>query len=533
MLINISLMKGEMPRLKSHLLPDEAATVAQDCQFNSGVVAPVMSDRYDQALTDAPQTLFKYGAHWLAFADKVKPINNPMAQDEWDRVYWTGQDKPKVTAQDIAIGAKKPNAWYDLGVPRPTTPPVIASVDDSTGEEPPEGEPAGIDDEDRLYIQTYLTRFGEEGAPGDPSSSTLITKPGSTVTVTLCQPGANTHNVTHTRLYRSVTSNGAGDFMLVAEVPIAQAQYVDSAKSINSAVLETWDYNLPDENMAGLCNMANGICAGFAKNEVMFSEAYLPYAWPKSYRGTTEHEIIGLVPIGTSLVVVTKGYPYLFSGVTPSAVNGAKLEIEQACVSADSLVVLNGAALYASPDGIVSISPSSGVQLLTEPFITRKEWQQYQPGTIRAWAVEGQYVALYDGGGFIYDPNSQSFTQLTNSWDCAVNDLERDELFIAKADQLYAWKGGVTAGTYHWRSKTFLMPIDALLSCARIQADEPEKVSAKFFADGAEIFSLAVGEITNDAFRLPAVRASKWEVEISGTAEVERILIASSMQELA
>ncbi|MEI8611580.1 hypothetical protein P4S70_23035, partial [Enterovibrio sp. Hal110] len=35
------------------------------------------------------------------------------------------------------------------------------------------------------------------------------------------------------------------------------------------------------------------------------------------------------------------------------------------------------------------------------------------------------------------------------------------------------------------------------------------------------------------AFRLPAVRATTWQVEVSGTAEIERIMVASSMQELA
>lgn len=525
-------MKGEVPRLKPHLLPDEAATVALDCQFTSGVVAPLKSDRYEQTLADAPTTLFKYGAHWFTFADKVSAINNPMAQDEWQRVYWTGQGKPKVTAQDIAVGAKMPNAWYDLGVPRPSSGPMVITVDESTGSNPPPGEPDIIDDEDRVYIQTYVSRFGEEGAPGEPSTNVLIRRPGATVTVELTQPGANTHNITHSRLYRSVSSNGVGDYMLVGEVPIAQAQFIDNVKSLNSAVIETWDYDLPDSAMAGLCQMANGICAGFAGNEVMFSEAYLPYAWPETYRGTTEHEIVAIAPIETSLVVVTKGHPYLFSGVTPSAVNGSRLNIEQGCVSRESLVIVNGVAMYASPDGIVAIS-NGGAQLVTEPYITREQWQQYKPATIKAWSVEGQYIALYDGGGFIFDPVSQSFTRLSNTWNCAYNDLERDELFIAKGSQLYAWKGDSTTTRYTWQSKTFLMPVDALLSCARIQADEPDKLSVTFYADGEAIYSLGLGEINNDAFRLPAVRANKWEVAVSGTADVERILIASSMQELA
>lgn len=157
-----------------------------------------------------------------------------MAQDPYQRVYWTGQDKPKVTAQDIATGAgTMPAAWYDLGVPRPSSKPIVTSVSVATGEEPPEGELPAYDDEDRLYIQTYVTRFGEEGAPGEASEPTLIEKPGSTVTVRLAAPGVNTHNITHTRLYRSVTSSGEGDYLLVAELPISQTQYIDAARDVN------------------------------------------------------------------------------------------------------------------------------------------------------------------------------------------------------------------------------------------------------------------------------------------------------------
>ncbi|MFA0252658.1 hypothetical protein AB4480_24925, partial [Vibrio sp. 10N.261.45.A4] len=112
---------------------------------------------------------------------------------------------------------------------------------------------------------------------------------------------------------------------------------------------------------------------------------------PETYRSTTEHEIVGIAPIDTDLVVVTKGYPYLFSGVSPESINGARMGIEQACVSKESLTVINGSAIYASPDGLVSIG-RNGISLITEAIITRDQWQTFQPETIKAWSVEGKYV---------------------------------------------------------------------------------------------------------------------------------------------
>jgi len=278
--------------------------------------------------------------------------------------------------------------------------------------------------------------------------------------------------------------------------------------------------------------MANGICAGFAGNEVMFSEAYLPYAWPEQYRATTEHEIVNIAAIETDLVVVTKGYPYLFSGITPSMVNGTSLKVEQACVSADSLVVLNGLAVYASPDGLIAVS-RNGVQQLTKPLITRKQWQSYKPNTIKAWVVEGVYIAQTDTGAFIFDPVSLSFTHLSNSWSCAFNDLITDQLYFVSDSNLMAWKAGDTCQGFTWRSKNFLIPFGQMFSCCKIKSDAPELLAMTFYIDDVAVHSLAVGEITDQAFRLPALRGKKCAIEMTGTAEVEQIMIADSMMELS
>ncbi|ENO7252719.1 hypothetical protein ACBP17_005228, partial [Escherichia coli] len=111
----------------------------------------------------------------------------------------------------------------------------------------------------------------------------------------------------------------------VAELDASVLSYTDKipAKNLGPS-LATWDYLPPPENMTGLCLMANGIAAGFAGNEVMFSEAYLPYAWPEVNRHTTAEDIVAICPLGTSLVVATKGEPYLFSGVSPSTISGSR-----------------------------------------------------------------------------------------------------------------------------------------------------------------------------------------------------------------
>lgn len=94
--------------------------------------------------------------------------------------------------------------------------------------------------------------------------------------------------------------------------------------------------------------------------------------------------------------------------------------------------------------------------MVTEGLIDRDSWQSFKPETIKAWANEGQYIAQYDGGAFIFDPSTQSFTRLSASWDAAYHYLNEDTLFIANGTAL---KLGVAA--QHWcrwlgKAKPFL-----------------------------------------------------------------------------
>ncbi|MGL1386208.1 hypothetical protein ACSTJO_00650, partial [Vibrio parahaemolyticus] len=79
--------------------------------------------------------------------------------------------------------------------------------------------------------------------------------------------------------------------------------------------------------------MPNGIMAGGYDRTVCFSEPYLLHAWPVDYQLTTEHEIVAMESVSNMLLVGTKGYPWVFQGITSDAISGRKLESMQACVS--------------------------------------------------------------------------------------------------------------------------------------------------------------------------------------------------------
>ncbi|MGL4757031.1 MAG: hypothetical protein ACRCXB_32170, partial [Aeromonadaceae bacterium] len=433
----------------------------------------------------------------------------------------------KVTTADIATGgASKPTAWYRLGVPAPAAVIQIGAIT------PPDGDTVddAADDVTRYYVHTFVTGTGEEGPPSAASAEVSVLIPGSSVSLGLPGVDSNDRNIVSRRIYRSVTSDTTADYMLVDEIPIAQASYVDS-KTDNqlSAALATYEYLPPPDKMRGLCLMANGIACGFAGNEILFSEAYLPYAWPEANRLTTEHDIVAIAATGAALVVGTKGYPYLCQGVSPSAITSTKIELQQACISACSMVSVDGLVLYASPDGLVGVS-TSGANLVTQQIITPTQWQAMNPDTLRAWCHEGKYIGSTDVAAFMYDPASGDLREMTNRWNAAYNDLLTDSLYVAKGVSLYKWRGDSSANTqFTWRSKEFTFA-DASMSCAKVTHSGGD-LSFRLIVDGRNV--MALEPVPKVAFRLPAIRGSKWQVEVSGLSEVERIQIATSMSELS
>lgn len=583
--IDIVSMRGEMPRVLPHMLPDGFAALAQNCHFRFGVITPV-SDDGKSGITFGinPETLFLYSQNkWFTWRGMVDAVRSPVAQDPWGRVYYTDGQYPKVTSAQIATSGSGPypTTSYRLGVPAPESaitctvfsPPVapvsqdvppeqaptpdesagtIAKTmidvvsgyihktagDNASNSAPQEQEDDPTDNETRFYTQTFVTGYGEEGPPG-PQSPELTVKKGGSVDLTMQPPPLQHSNITRRRIYRSASGGGNADFLLVTELPAGVLSFHDDllAEQLGPA-LETWHYVMPPDNMLGLCMMANGIAAGFAGNEVMFSEAFLPYAWPDSYRQTTAEDIVAIAPIGTALVVATKGEPYLFSGVSPSNISGAKLPLTQACVSRQSMVVMDGFVLYAGTNGLVSVDGSGNAVIATEKIISPEQWRDlFNPSSIKAYQYCGEYVARYtktDGSQavFIFNPQDMDIRHMSTTFDTAYNDTATDTLYLVKGRELSVSQGANTPLPLVWRSKTFIAQENTSFSCLRIKAPYPERAGISVFADGQPVIQLPPGALSGSVLKLPPVTGREWYLEVSGFGQIERITLSTSMPEM-
>lgn len=538
--IDIISMHGEMPRVLPHMLPDGYSALAQNCHFRFGVITPVNDDQKSKVIFDMnPETLFLYSQNkWFTWSGIVDVVRSPVAQDPYGRVYYTDGQYPKVTSAQIATSGSGPYPVnsYRLGVPAPESAITCSVLNPPPVEGTEEGD--AKDDETRFYTQTFVTAYGEEGPPG-PQSSELTVKQGGSVDLTMQPPPLQNSNITRRRIYRSVSGGGNADFLLMTELDAGVLSFHDDllAEQLGHA-LETWHYVMPPGNMTGLCMMANGIAAGFAGNEVMFSEAFLPYAWPDSYRQTTEDDIVAIVPVGTALVIATKGQPYLFSGVSPSNISGTKLPLTQACVSRQSMVVMDGFILYAGTSGLVSVSSDGNALIATEKILSPEQWRDvFNPSSIKAYQYRGEYVARYtknDGSQavFIFNPQDMDIRHILTTFDTAYNDTATDTLYLVKGRELSVSQGANTPLPFIWRSKTFIAQESTSFSCLRIKAPYPERVGISVFADGQSVIQLPPGSLRRSVLKLPPVTGREWYLEVAGFGQVERVTLSTSMPEM-
>lgn len=538
--IDITTMRGEMPRVLPHMLPDGYSALALNCHFRFGVITPVSDDgKSSVTFGIKPETIFQYRRDkWFTWRGVVDAVRSPVAQDAYGRVYYTDGQYPKVTSAQIATSGNGPypTTSYRLGVPAPGS-AIMCTV---LNPPPVEGteEDDAKDDETRFYTQTFVTAYGEEGPPG-PQSLEVTVKKGGAVDLTMQPPPLQNSNITRQRIYRSASGGGNADFLLVTELDAGVMSFHDDLLTEQlGPVLETEHYVMPPDNMIGLCMMANGIAAGFAGNEVMFSEAFLPYAWPDSYRQTTAEDIVAIASIGTALVVATKGEPYLFSGVSPANISGAKLPLTQACVSRQSMVVMDGFVLYAGTNGLVSVSGDGNALIATEKIISPEQWRDmFNPSSIKAYQYRGEYVARYtktDGSQavFIFNPQDMDIRHMSTTFDTAYNDTATDTLYLVKGRELSVSQGANTPLSLVWRSKTFIAQESTSFSCLRIKAPYPERVGISVFADGQPVIQLPPGSLRSSVLKLPPVTGREWYLEVSGFGQVERITLSTSMPEM-
>lgn len=598
--LKISAFAGIAPRVGSALLKDNEATSAINTKLYSGELRSWNKPGVVEgaaSLAGSVKSIYKHknvagDDLWLSWSTDVNVVPSPIFDTGENPIYYTGSGTPKKTNSTLAETgtAPYPGDYYEMGVPAPTSAPsVSASGGSGTAES-------------RVYLFTYISEFGsieEESAPS-PASSVLSVLPGGTVTVSGLGSSAPSgdYNITKKRIYRAVSGTSTTIYLKVADVAIGTASYSDTKTAAQlGAAIESSNYNTPPSDLQGIVAMANGILVGFRENEIYFSEPYVPHAWPVIYSLTVEYPVVGLGAFGESVVVATKGNPFIISGSTPSSMSQAKVPLFEPCVSKRSIVSDDTGVMYASPNGVVKISQGfAGVT--TNGLFTRDEWQLRYPATMLGAVLDGAYYLFWEDQinnvqeCLILDRNeSASALTTTNIYTTAVFiDPTTAQLYFAYTGVVCEWESdSLNFLLYDWTSKLYIFPRPVNFSAIQVDAafedaalanalqSEVDAIIAEnqtVFASGVNLLStlgsVAIGEIVlggsilkkipggvsalslqvkvycngvlvatksisdRSTYRLPSgFKSDRWQFRLSGNVPLRAFKIAETAKELA
>lgn len=529
--INLNLFAGERPKVAPHLLPNESATKANNCDFDIGTLKPYKNILDTADLISANSvTMFRYqDKFWLNWPKVVDIVLSPIDQDPWGRVYYSGDGFPKVTNNQLIAGDGAPT-HYRLGVPAGKS-KLRGTV---VAPNPPPTEDDKSDDETRFYVYTYVTEAGEEGPPSPLSNQLEIQYPGSSVNLTIPAMAAQDSNITKRRIYRSATGGGVAAFFMVAELDPAATTYSDklSVSDLGNQ-LESEGYEMPNEHLTHLTLMPNGIVAGGYDNNVCFSEPFLPHAWNPAYQLTTEHDVVAMASVGNTIVVGTKGYPWIFQGVSPDSMTGRKLPSMQSCVSKRSMKNIDSLIIYAAPSGLVAFN-GNDVQLVTEDVITKEQWEKLEPETIEAYYYDGNYVAFYGQAldkAFIFNPSRRDIVFFDIGFTAAYESLVNGELMVKKSDgKIAKWAKGPNMTTV-FRSKEY-RALYPTFSTLYVLSEDNSQVGIRVIVDDTVIHDFTPSNVQDGPFRIPAARGNTWQFEAYGSVEITRVCLSTSVAEI-
>lgn len=484
-------------------------------------------------------TFYLLNNSWLVWSNNVDIVKSTIPDNNY-RIYITGSSYPKQTNYSLATSGSSetwPTTVYRLGVEKPST-PLTASINSS-----------GTIDSDitTAYVYTYVTSWGEEGPPSDPSNEVTITAAnGESVDLTGFQyPVKENNNITHIRIYRVNAGDELADYQLVntsSDIAIATAITTTQNDNVNPSdlgeAITTEDFDNTPDGLTGIIEYGNGIYAAFLNNDLYFNEPFYPYAWPSKYRlNIAEDNIVGIGSNGDGIIVLTDGHPRIIVGSHPANMSEVKLPYKQPCKAKLGIVSSKYGVSFPTPDGLFHISGTSGTNL-TENILTRKQWASYDLTNLIGNFYDDKYYGFFKNSntGFIYDYNNGDYLiDITHPTDTFINSFSTGEtLYVVLRntigqEYIHSWGTSTTYLDYIWKSKTYQLWEYTNLAVARVIGTGT--CTFKLYVDGILKFTKSV--TMDKLFKLPSgFRGKEFEIQLEGTSTVDFIQLATSSRNL-
>lgn len=589
--LKLSAFGGMIPAQDDHLLPENNAALAQNTFLDSGALQGLHVPRAVYTLLGpGNQFVFRIplvstdkdhisASFWLEFVDPdTNVLKTPVADDSFERFYFASPTVvPKYNTKTRILAGSAP---FTLGIPTPETAPGVAVVGGSGTTEA------------RSYVYTWSSAYAEEGPPSPPTLVTGFINGTWNITLTAPLTADTTgRNLTRVRIYRTVTNaSGGATFFLLVDQAIGTTTYADTTLDVvlaGNALLESTDWGGPPADLQGFVSMPNGMIAGWRANEIWFCEPFRPHAWPAAYTTSVDNTVVGLGVVGQTLVVLTQGFPYAATGVSPINMAFSKIATFEPCMSRGSIISTAQGVLYASPNGIV-LAAYGIVQNASQQLATKDRWLDLvTPQTLRAVRLGASYYAwgvsskgsfeptAFENTAFVQDDYTGAFTGvlvnladprvawveldsnmvLTNN---VLTDLWSGEIFLIRGGKVY-WmdmSSDNVDGPYLWRSKVFQLDQPRNLAALKVRFLASVKDSSftlnpvrdtsspqTLKSDQYGILRVYAGEnliatrelrVPGELIRLPSgFKEEFWQFEIEARVPVYSLQVATSVKELS
>lgn len=587
---------GMVPSRDLTLLPDNAASYSRNTYLYGGSIQGFIEPLSVRTLANSnAASVYRVplgdpldfsNSTWIESTDPYTDIiRAPVTQDQYKRYYFFSPTT--VPSYSPLASIQSGAARLKLGIPTPTQLPAIStiapvpsstnttttSITNSAGGTTTTSSPIT---ETRSYVYTYVSIYGEEGAPSPPALVTAQVQ--STYVISVTPPTSVMHSgrqLSKIRIYRTITdAAGYANYYYVTDLPVATTTFqdtlLDSSVSANN-IMESNTWTPPPDGLQGCVALPNGILAAWTnEKEIWFCEPYRPHAWPAVYSISVDYKIVGLGVLGTSLIIMTEGHPYICTGVTPSSMSLSKIPAHEPCLARSSIVSAPDGVYYVSQNGLMQVT-LGGAKIVTDSFLTRQDWASYGPSNFAAARYSSAYIAFSKnsnlGGvntdnGFVIDPSSPNMLFNYLKFGSPVKNVVQDEAtgnaLIIAGGKVYNWDAPNSTSqlSYIWRSKVFQFPFKQQFIAAMIFFDVPSTVTVtptsatrntaqpqnfdptkqyfvlRVYADNRLILTREVQK-SGEIIQMPSgFKANFWQFEIEGQVAISNIQVATSIKEL-
>lgn len=464
--IHLLAFQGMRPRANRALLKGNEARWAENVNLWHGTIEGYKMPRLVQSiLGDAPKTIFKTDAGWLAYP-RVDDFVTGLPG--CPRVIAAGEDfnwPVWASAADAVAGN-----WRRLGLPVPASPSAFA-VDAPTF--------AGPDDQSselRAYFITYTDSFGNEGPPSLPSLRFNIDD-GHPATVTIPPaPFAGGWDIASVRLYRLTgTDAGAENVqlpknavaVLIDEFSPNITEYTDSLKNVQTGEPLVTTKFAPPPLLTHIVAEPNGTeLAGAVGRDVFFCEPHEYHAWPDKYKLTLDDTIIAMAWTTSGLYVVTDGHPYWIASQPDEFGQREVFRMPESlpCTARRSLCQMpDGTLMYAHDDGLVLLSGRSA-SVVSQGYWGEDDFKELRPDTMLAAVYDGMWHGFSANSGWMLDlvdnvyPGSQLGLIAQSLRPTALHRARTDGLYMALPGGIFRWNDGDTYMPWRYRSRLNVTP---------------------------------------------------------------------------